>query len=211
LRRTRLRRRIDEILQLVAVGDLIDRRIGTYSGGTKRRVDLAAALVHRPQVVFLDEPTTGLDPDSRARVWSEIQQLNAETGITVFLTTQYLDEADALTDRVGILSHGHLVAEASPEQLKRTVGNDLIIAEVNGENPTMVSQLNQLANVEVVSADGRKVTLRTWRASAVLGQVVTIIHDHGSQLTDLAVRTPTLDDVFRRVTSADHKTEQIAS
>ena len=113
---------------LVDIGDALDRRIGTYSGRMQRRLDLAAALVHNPEVLFLDEPTTGLDPVSRARVWEEVRRLNQELGMTIFLTTQYLEEADELADRVGIIDDGQLVAEGTPAELKRAVGNDVIIA-----------------------------------------------------------------------------------
>ncbi len=108
------RSRITDLLVLVDIGEAIDRRIGTYSGGMKRRLDLAAALVHEPEVLFLDEPTTGLDPSSRAAVWEEVRRLNEQRGTTIFLTTQYLEEADALADRVGIIANGHIVAEGTP-------------------------------------------------------------------------------------------------
>ena len=130
LSRAERHRRVDELLELVAIGDAIDRRIATYSGGMKRRLDLAAALVHQPEVLFLDEPTTGLDPTSRAAVWSEVRYLNEELGITIFLTTQYLEEADALANRVGIIALGKLVAEGTPAELKRSIGSDVIIAKV---------------------------------------------------------------------------------
>ena len=103
-----------ELGELIDLGDALERPIGTYSGGMKRRLDLAAALVHNPEVLFLDEPTTGLDPVSRASVWAEVQRLNDELGMTIFLTTQYLEEADALADRVGIIDQGRLVAEGTP-------------------------------------------------------------------------------------------------
>ena len=119
LRSSEIRIRLNDVLDLVDIGDAIDRRIGTYSGGMKRRLDLAAALMHNPEVLFLDEPTTGLDPTSRASVWSEVRRLNAELGMTIFLTTQYLEEADELADRVGIISRGRLVAEGPPDVLKR--------------------------------------------------------------------------------------------
>src|ERR1019366_9559181 len=118
---TRIRSRMKEVLDLVNIATAIDRRIGTYSGGMKRRLDLAAALIHSPEVLFLDEPTTGLDPLSRASVWAEVRRLNTELGMTIFLTTQYLDEADALANRVGIISRGRLVAEGSPDVLMRSV------------------------------------------------------------------------------------------
>src|SRR3984957_8742406 len=121
LRSAEIKRRLAEVLDLVDIGPAIDRRIGTYSGGMKRRLDLAAALIHNPQVLFLDEPTTGLDPSSRAGVWAEVRRLNVELGMTIFLTTQYLEEADALADRVGIISEGRLVAEGTPDALKHSV------------------------------------------------------------------------------------------
>ena len=118
------------MLELVDIGSSIDRLVGTYSGGMKRRLDLAAALVHNPEILFLDEPTTGLDPASRESVWAEVRRLNAELGMTIFLTTQYLEEADALAERVGFIARGRLVAEGAPDELKRSVGQDLIVAEM---------------------------------------------------------------------------------
>src|ERR1700676_3244954 len=132
LRSSEIRIRLGEVLDLVDIGDAIDRRIGTYSGGMKRRLDLAAALMNNPEVLFLDEPTTGLDPTSRASVWSEVRRLNSELGMTIFLTTQYLEEADELADRVGIISRGRLVAEGPPEVLKRSIGQDTIVVEAEG-------------------------------------------------------------------------------
>src|SRR5205085_7003431 len=122
-----------ELKQLVDIGDALRRPISTYSGGMRRRLDLAAALVHNPEILFLDEPTTGLDPVSRVRVWDEVRRLNAELGVTIFLTTQYLEEADELADRVGILNAGRLVAEGTPADLKHNVGNDVIVVRVDGD------------------------------------------------------------------------------
>ena len=116
---------------MIDIGDALDKRIKGYSGGMKRRLDLAAALIHNPDVLFLDEPTTGLDPVSRAKVWEEVRRLNTELGTTIFLTTQYLEEADVLADRVGIIDHGKIVAEGTPADLKRSIGSDLIIVTVD--------------------------------------------------------------------------------
>ncbi|MEY2460497.1 MAG: type transport system ATP-binding protein, partial [Acidimicrobiaceae bacterium] len=118
-------RRVQQLGELIDLGDALDHRIATYSGGMKRRIDLAAALVHNPEILFLDEPTTGLDPISRARVWAEVRRLNEELGMTIFLTTQYLEEADELCGRVGIINKGRIVAEGSPDELKRAVGSDV--------------------------------------------------------------------------------------
>ena len=121
-------RRLADLRGLIDIGPALEDRVSTYSGGMKRRLDLALALVHNPRVLFLDEPTTGLDPVSRAKVWEEVRRLNADLGMTVFLTTQYLEEADELADRVGIIDHGRIVAAGTPEALKRSIGTDLVVA-----------------------------------------------------------------------------------
>src|SRR5262249_11702046 len=131
LSRADARRRVAELGELIDLSDALDRRIGTYSGGMKRRLDLVASLIHNPQILFLDEPTTGLDPVSRARLWDEVRRLNADPGMTIFLTTQYLEEADALAGRVGIIDHGRIVAEGTPAELKRSIGTDMIVARVD--------------------------------------------------------------------------------
>ena len=200
LRRAEIRRRVDEVLDLVAIGDAIDRRIGTYSGGMRRRLDLAAALVHNPEVVFLDEPTTGLDPDSRARVWAEVRRLNRELGITIFLTTQYLEEADALADRVGIIAAGRLVAEGPPETLKRSIGSDLIVARVTGEDPDLVDRLRRLDVVGGVSRQDGHLVVSTSDSSSALIPVATELDRSGLRVESLTLRTPTLDDVFAELT-----------
>ena len=133
LSRTAVGRRLADLGQLIDIGDALARPIGTYSGGMKRRLDLAAALVHNPEVLFLDEPTTGLDPVSRARMWEEVRRLNRELNVTIFLTTQYLEEADELAGRVGIIHDGRLVAEGTPDELKRSVGSDVIVAHVDAD------------------------------------------------------------------------------
>lgn len=200
LRVEAVRRRLDEILDLVAIGDAIDRRIGTYSGGMKRRLDLAAALVHDPEVLFLDEPTTGLDPDSRVSVWSEVERLNRELGITVFLTTQYLEEADALADRVGIISNGRLVAEGTPDQLKHMVGQDVIVAEVDGADDSVLERLSQEPMIEAVALhDGHLVVTATDSASALV-KTATELDRSRLEVRRLTLRSPTLDDVFAEVT-----------
>ena len=138
-------RRVDELGELIDLTDALDRPIGTYSGGMRRRLDLVAALVHNPEILFLDEPTTGLDPVSRASVWDEVRRLNDELGMTIFLTTQYLEEADELCGRVGIINRGRIVAEGSPDELKRSVGADVIIARVDGDAAPVCPVVEALA------------------------------------------------------------------
>ena len=147
-------RRVAELSELIDIGDALDRRISTYSGGMRRRLDLAAALVHNPQILFLDEPTTGLDPVSRAAVWEEVRRLNVELGMTIFLTTQYLEEADVLADRVGIIDAGRLVAEGTPADLKTSVGTDVIIARLDRDASTVCAAVEQVSGVISVEARG---------------------------------------------------------
>ncbi len=168
--------RMTTVLDLVDIGDAIDRRIGTYSGGMKRRLDLAAALIHHPQVLFLDEPTTGLDPMSRANVWAEIRRLNVELGMTIFLTTQYLDEADALADRVGIIDQGRVVAEGTPDELKRSIGQDLIVAEVEGDDPTALASLRLLNGIDAVSYETGRIVVSTNDGPAELSPVAIALN-----------------------------------
>jgi ABC-2 type transport system ATP-binding protein len=198
-----IRTRLGDVLDLVDIGAAIDRRIGTYSGGMKRRLDLAAALIHNPEVLFLDETTTGLDPHSRSAVWSEVARLNRELGMTIFLTTQYLDEADTLADRVGIISSGRLVAEGTPADLKHAVGHDVIVAEVEGDGGTgALEALRSIEGVEPTwNADG-SLTVNTPDGAAALGAVAVTLARAGLQLKGLTMRTPTLDDVFMAMTGS---------
>jgi ABC-2 type transport system ATP-binding protein len=202
LGRATIHRRVDEVLDLVSIGDAIDRRIGTYSGGMKRRLDLAAALVHGPEVVFLDEPTTGLDPDSRARVWAEVARLNRDLGITIFLTTQYLEEADALAHRVGIIAAGTLVAEGPPDELKRSVGVDLIVAKVSCDDAEIVERLERLEPVQSVTrVEDELVIASTDGPSAILA-VAEALNTSRLAVESLTLRSPTLDDVFAELTGS---------
>ncbi len=200
LPRADIDRRLEELSALIDIGDALDRRIGTYSGGMKRRLDLAAALVHNPVVLFLDEPTTGLDPVSRTRVWSEVRRLNTELGMTIFLTTQYLEEADELADRVGIIDRGTIVAEGTPTELKRRIGADVIIAEITGDHSVAEAALRGVDGVENVVLHGDELTIRATRGDAAIGPVAIALHDCGVGVRALTLRTPTLDDVFLEVT-----------
>jgi ABC-2 type transport system ATP-binding protein len=194
-------RRVAELLELVDIGDAIDRRIGTYSGGMKRRLDLAAALVHDPDVLFLDEPTTGLDPLSRAAVWDEVRRLNEELRMTVFLTTQYLEEADALADRVGIIARGRLVAEGTPTDLKRSVGSDVIIVKAQpGRSDDIIAALAGLPGLDLVEAAGDEVLISVADGAKAISPVAVALAERHIALEGLVLRTTTLDDVFLHVT-----------
>lgn len=197
-------RRLADLRGLIDIGPALEDRVSSYSGGMKRRLDLALALVHNPRVLFLDEPTTGLDPVSRAKVWDEVRRLNADLGMTVFLTTQYLEEADELAGRVGIIDHGRIVAEGTPESLKRSIGTDLVVALVDGDPEVARSALLPLPGVERVDVNGAEVTAAVVDGPAAISPVALALAQAGPGLRvrELSLRTPTLDDVFLSVTGA---------
>lgn len=192
--------RVKEVESFVDIGEAMDRLVGTYSGGMKRRLDLAAALVHNPEVVFLDEPTAGLDPISRARVWDEVRRINKEMGVTIFLTTQYLEEADALANRVGIIDHGKLVAEGTPMELKRSLGTDVIIVQIDGDAEKAKAELHRNSGIGSIEVHGRELTISASRGAAVLGDVAVALREAGVSVQEITLRTPSLDDVFLNVT-----------
>ena len=188
--------RAQELLDRVGLSQAADRKVGGYSGGMKRRLDLALALVHRPRILFLDEPTTGLDPQSRSALWEEVSRLAREDGVTVFLTTQYLEEADVLADRVGIIDHGHIVAEGTPEALKSEIGLPSIHATPAAEDdrPRLVTALAPYG--ESLDGGGRDVVVRLREGLAGLPAVVRAVDDAGLTLASLEIQAPSLDDVF---------------
>jgi ABC-2 type transport system ATP-binding protein len=194
--------RMDDVIGLVDIGDAIDNRVDSYSGGMKRRLDLAMSLIHRPQVLFLDEPTTGLDPASRSSVWAEVRRLNREHGTTIFLTTQYLEEADELADRVGIIANGLLKAEGAPAALKREIGTDLIQAEVDGDPELAADALRALDGIDEVQTRDHEVALVTTDGAALIARVAVALDGCGVPVRSLTLRTPTLDDVYLQVTGS---------
>jgi ABC-2 type transport system ATP-binding protein len=194
--------RVEELGELIDLSDSLDRPIATYSGGMKRRLDLVAALVHNPEILFLDEPTTGLDPVSRVSVWEEVRRLNDELGMTIFLTTQYLEEADELCGRVGIIDRGRIVAEGTPDDLKRSVGADIIIARVDGEAAPLCPVIEALDGVQSVEAHGNELVIATENGSAAISPVAVALNGCAVAVRDLTLRTPTLDDVFLDLTGS---------
>ncbi|HEX6311023.1 MAG TPA: ATP-binding cassette domain-containing protein [Acidimicrobiia bacterium] len=192
--------RLRELGPLIDLGDALEQRIGTYSGGMRRRLDLAAALIHNPGVLFLDEPTTGLDPATRARVWEEVRRLNAEHGIAIFLTTQYLEEADALAHRVGIIDRGRLITEGTPMELKRSLGSDVVVARVDGDAATARAAVEAVPGVGQADVHGDEITIRVDDGPASLSPVAVALDGCGVRVRELTLRTPTLDDVFLELT-----------
>jgi ABC-2 type transport system ATP-binding protein len=199
LSRSQIDTRLAELRGLIDIGDALDQRIKTYSGGMKRRVDLAAALIHNPEVLFLDEPTTGLDPSSRAKVWEEVQRLNTELGMTIFLTTQYLEEADALADRVGIIDHGKIIAEGTPAELKRSIGADVIavrVADVARAEPVIAA----VPGIDAVESRGDEILAATSDGPGHVSPLLVALADADIPVRSLTLREPSLDDVFLTLT-----------
>jgi ABC-2 type transport system ATP-binding protein len=195
LSRTDIRTRSEELLTRVGLTNAAERKVQTYSGGMKRRLDLALALVHRPRILFLDEPTTGLDPQSRSALWNEVGRLAKDEGVTVFLTTQYLEEADVLADRVGIIDHGRIVAEGSPDELKAQISRPTVEAA-----PDDASQLGTLTSVLERFGDptqappGAVAVMLDGKGD--LADVVRALDAEGVRVNDLRLHAPSLDDVF---------------
>ena len=192
-------RRGRELIERVGLQEAADRKVGTYSGGMRRRLDLALALVHEPEILFLDEPTTGLDPQSRAALWDEVARLARDDGVTVFLTTQYLEEADQLADRVGIIDHGKIVAEGSPAELKAAIGEPSVEAV-----PADPAERDRVARVlsrfggegDCPQPHEHGVAVRLERRNSGLADVVRALDGEGIEVAHLQLHAPTLDDVF---------------
>ncbi len=185
----------NQLLARVGLIDAADRKVGGYSGGMKRRLDLGLALVHRPRLLFLDEPTTGLDPQSRAALWDEVRRLAGE-GVTVFLTTQYLEEADVLADRVGIIDHGKIVAEGTPAELKAAIGRPSVeaIPQDPGDRDRLAAALARFGEAAAASPSG--VAVRLPEGVSDLAKIVRTLDAEGIAIADLRLHSPTLDDVF---------------
>jgi ABC-2 type transport system ATP-binding protein len=192
--------RAQELLEIVQLSDAADRRVGTYSGGMRRRLDLAMALVHQPKVLFLDEPTTGLDPVSRRDVWNEVRRLNRELGITIFLTTQYLEEADELADNIAIIVDGKIAIEGTPAKLKAAMGEESInlvfeTTELAEKGKAVVESMGERTQL-----DRDTVRLYLSQAAESIPTVVSQLQGAGLAPISLTLTQPTLDDVFLQVT-----------
>ncbi len=197
-----IKQRINYLADLLNIDEALDLLIGTYSGGMKRKLDLAVAMIHEPQILFLDEPTTGLDPISRVELWDEVRRVNEEREVTIFMTTQYLEEADYLAQRVGIINQGRIVAEGTPAELKRSVGSDMIVARTDGQTSGAAEACEQVDGVESVEVYANEITLSVDQGSKVIGPVAIALDQSGASVEDIVLRTSTLDDVFLHYTGA---------
>jgi ABC-2 type transport system ATP-binding protein len=195
------RKRANELLEIVTLSDAADRAIKGYSGGMKRRLDLACALVHEPRIIFLDEPTTGLDPVTRDAVWRYVEELNRD-GVTFFLTTQYLEEADRLCHDVAIMDRGKIVAKGSPEKLKSEIGTDAITLNFATAEPAAQAEalMRTFEGVDSVTRADREVVIYMKNGAAAVSTIVLALDDANLSIAELRLAQATLDDVFLRAT-----------
>ena len=183
-------------LEAFQLTEFADRRCRTYSGGQRRRVDIALGVIHRPKVLFLDEPTVGLDPQSRARMWDEVRRLRHE-GMTVFITTHYLDEADALCDRIAIIDNGEIVAEGTPDDLKREIAGDVVRVGLNGSTPTAVELLTDRPFIRKLEIEEDKgLRLYVDDGATAIPQILRVLDGEGITFGGMELTRPSLDDVF---------------
>jgi ABC-2 type transport system ATP-binding protein len=192
-------RRAAELIEMLELEGAADRKVATYSGGQKRRLDIGLGLVHDPQLLFLDEPTTGLDPQSRARVWDEVRKMH-DRGVTVFLTTHYLDEADALADRVAIIDYGKIVAEGTPEELKRAVAGDVVTLSVAGDHHRAYDLIKDQPFVRESKLENGYLHLYVDRGELAMPAILRILEGASMELVTVELHRPSLDDVFLRQT-----------
>ncbi len=210
------RRRSDELLERLGLAKAGGRPARTYSGGMQRRLDVALGLVHRPQVLFLDEPTTGLDPEARAELWREIERLAGDEKMTILLTTHYLEEADRLASRLVIVDRGRVVAEGSPEELKSELRGDTVQIElVEVANADATTAVQRVAGISELSLDGRLMRARVDDGAAAIPALITALEQGGSHVASATISRPSLDDVYlqhagRSFGQADHDTEEAA-
>jgi ABC-2 type transport system ATP-binding protein len=191
------------VRELLAAFDIPDRVIGSLSGGQKRRLDIAFGLMHAPALIFLDEPTTGLDPQSRNRLWEHIRGLRDEHGATVFLSTHYLDEADALCDRILIIDQGRIIGEGTPEDLKRRLSGDLVTVEIDGDLDRARGALAGLSAVREVRVDGRSLRITVEHGDRIVVELTRALDAAGVEPRSILLTRPTLDDVFLSLTARE--------
>jgi ABC-2 type transport system ATP-binding protein len=203
MRGAELARRVDDLLTLVGLADAADRIVRGYSGGMKRRLDIALGLVHRPSVLFLDEPTTGLDPEARVAMWEEVQRLAAQESLTILLTTHYLEEADQLADRLAIVSRGRIVVEGTPEELKRGLQGELVTVELRDGSTDAVAVVERFEGARETAADGHHVRTRVPNGAQAIPALLSALEGAGIAVASVAASRPSLDDVYLHYTGRE--------
>jgi ABC-2 type transport system ATP-binding protein len=211
LRSQALRDRVNEILAQLGLTEAADRIAGTWSGGMQRKLDVAMGLVHRPGVLFLDEPTTGLDPEARATLWAEVERLSREGGLAILLTTHYLDEADRLADRVAIVDHGRIVAEGTPEALKAELQGDAIHVDLRSGNDVhqAAGLLGRVSGIGRPAIEGSRLSARADHAATAMPAVLSALEGAGIAVAAVTVARPSLDDVYFRHTGRSFRPETL--
>lgn len=211
-----LEERVDELLRLVELSDVASRRAAFYSGGMKKRLDLASSLVHKPKLLFLDEPTTGLDPQSRSTIWTYLSKLNKEEGITIFLTTQYMEEADRLCGKLSIVDHGQIITSGSPTELKQEIGADAITLSIEkngGKEDASIERvpgiLKAMNGVQSVMDSDGGFTVYAMNGSTLVPDIVRTLDSNGLRLSSINLSRPSLDDVFLKHTGHRIRTEEL--
>ena len=210
-----LKKRVDELLTLVGLSSVADKRAAHYSGGMKKRLDLASTLVHKPRVLFLDEPTTGLDPQSRIAIWEYLETLNRDEGVTIFLTTQQMEEADRLCRRLSIIDHGEIVVSGSPVELKHQLGGDTItLSLANGDSDGVRDRSKRIVSgiqgVTKVLDTETGLAVYAKNASALVPDITRIFDENGIRLTSINVASASLDDVFLQHTGRRIRSEELS-
>ena len=191
-----INKRIDEVLKLIELSDKQNDAVVTYSGGMRKRLDIAGGLLHRPKVLFLDEPTVGLDIQTRRKIWEYLKKIHKEFEMTIFLTTHYMEEADKLCDRIGIIDDGKIQVIDSPENMKKAMGNEVISIILEGENPSFLANLRQIEFVNKINKDGSKLTLFASNGTEVIPKIFQISSELNIKIISISLTRPTLDDVF---------------
>ena len=200
--------KIDSLLERMQIGDAADRLARTYSGGMRRRLELAVGIIHSPRVLFLDEPTLGLDPQGRAGFWRYVQELRKDHGMTVFLTTHYLDEADSICDRIAIIDHGHIVATGSPSELKDRLGGDVVTIRPVRADPALDGVLHGVPGALTVSSQDGAYRIKATRGEELVPALVEACTRAGVGLSSVSVKRPSLDEVFLELTGHEYREDE---
>ena len=193
-----INQRIDEVLDLIELSDKQDEAVVTYSGGMRKRLDIAGGLLHHPRVLFLDEPTVGLDIQTRRKIWQYIKKIHTQFDMTIFLTTHYMEEADSLCDRIGIIDHGKIQVIDTPKNMKNDLGNEIIslVIESNSNYDSFSLELKKIEFIKKINEDDSKLTLFTSNGTEVIPQIFQISSELGIKIKSISLTQPTLDDVF---------------
>jgi ABC-2 type transport system ATP-binding protein len=203
--RREVRQRVDSLLERMQIGDAADRLAKTYSGGMRRRLELGVGIIHSPRVLFLDEPTLGLDPQGRAGFWKYVQELRKEHGMTVFVTTHYLDEADMICERLAIIDHGHIVATGSPSELKDRLGGDVVTIRTSRMDPAVETALRAVPGASSVTAVEGSYRIKALKGEQLVPALVQAATQAGVSLTSVSLKRPSLDEVFLEFTGREFR------